>query len=164
MPERAAQSWVALAFDFGRRRIGVASGDSITRRASPLSTLDSPSGGVDWAAISNLIDLWHPAVLVVGVPYNSDGSYGTLTEPARDFARDLGLRAQLPVEMMDERWSSIEASERLKTARQTGQRVRRVRREDIDAAAACVILERWFNEGSRAATPPTQRNEDKPTR
>ena len=91
-------------------------------------------------------------MLVVGVPYNSDGSPGTLTEPAREFARELRVHARLPVELMDERWSSIEAAARLKWARQTGQRVRRVKKADIDATAACVILERWFQEAPHART------------
>src|SRR5882672_2329237 len=152
MPERAKPSWVALAFDFGLKRIGVASGDSITRRGAPLTTLDCPGGRVDWPAIGSLLREWHAAILVVGVPYNSDGSPGTLTEPAREFARALRVHAQVPVELMDERWSSLEASARLKWARQSGQRVRRVKKEDVDAAAACVILERWFEEAPHART------------
>jgi putative Holliday junction resolvase len=154
MPESAPKgsSWVALAFDFGLRRIGIASGDSITRRAAAVSTIDRPGGRVDWTAIESLIRTWQPAILVVGVPYNSDGSPGTLTEPAREFARELRVHARLPVELMDERWSSIEAAARLKWARQTGQRVRRVKKADIDAAAACVILERWFQEAPHART------------
>ena len=154
MPESAPKgsSWVALAFDFRLRRIGNASGDSITRRAAALSTIDRPGGRVDWTAIESLIRTWQPAILVVGVPYNSDGSPGTLTEPAREFARELRVHARLPVELMDERWSSIEAAARLKWARQTGQRVRRVKKADIDAAAACVILERWFQEAPHART------------
>jgi putative Holliday junction resolvase len=149
MPEPA---WVALAFDFGLKRIGVASGDSVTRRAAPLTTLGCPGGKVDWPAIGTLLRKWHPAILVVGVPYNSDGSPGTLTEPAREFARELRVHARVPVELMDERWSSLEASARLKWARQAGQRVKRVTKEDVDAAAACVILERWFEEAPHART------------
>ena len=152
MPEPAAGSWVALALDFGLKRIGIASGDSITRRAAAVSTIDRPGGRVDWDAIESLITTWQPAILVVGVPYNSDGSPGTLTEPAREFARELRVHAQVPVELMDERWSSLEASARLKWARQSGQRVRRVKKEDVDAAAACVILERWFEEAPHART------------
>ena len=153
MPEPAPPSWVALAFDFGLKRIGVASGDSVTRRAASLATLDRPGGRVAWTAIQALLRQWHPARLVVGVPYNSDGSPGTLTEPAREFARELRVHAHLPVELVDERWSSLEASARLKWARQSGQRVRRIRREDVDAAAACVILERWFDQAPHARNP-----------
>ena len=154
MPEPASPSWVALAFDFGLKRIGVASGDSITRRAAPLATLDCPGGHADWTAIRALLREWHPAILVVGVPYNLDGSPGTLTEPAREFARELRVHARVPVELMDERWSSLEAAARLKWARQSGQRVRRIRREDVDAAAACVILDRWFGEAPHARKDP----------
>lgn len=154
MPEsrEPGATWVALAFDFGLKRIGVATGDSVTRRAAALTTLDCPGERVDWRTIADLLRQWHPAILVVGVPYNSDGSPGTLTEPAREFARELRVHAQVPVELMDERWSSLEASARLKWARQSGQRVRRVKKEDVDAAAACVILERWFEEAPHART------------
>jgi putative holliday junction resolvase len=145
--ERAAttQPLVALAFDFGRKRIGVATGDSVTRTASPLTTLTSGPAGVDWAAIARLVDQWHPAVLVVGLPANADGTPAELTEPAKDFARELARRHGIDTVTVDERWSSLDASEQLRQARRSGTRARRVRREDVDAAAACIILERWLD-------------------
>ena len=136
---------VALAFDFGRKRIGVATGDSVTGRASPLTTLSSGPAGVDWPAIARLVDQWHPTVLVVGLPTNADGTPAALTEPARQFARELATRHGIDTVTVDERFSSLEASEELRQARRTGTRKRRVRREDVDAAAACVILERWLD-------------------
>jgi putative Holliday junction resolvase len=82
--------------------------------------------------------------LVVGEPYNADGSPSALTAAAREFARALAERFALPVDLVDERWSSLDAEERLRQARASGGRRRRVTREAIDAAAAAVILERWF--------------------
>lgn len=135
---------VAIAFDFGRRRIGVAAGDTVTRRAAPVTTINCGAHGVDWVAIGRLVGDWQPAILVVGVPTNVDGSAAELTAPAREFARELETRHHIATVTVDERWSSLEATDRLRQARQSGARKRRVRREDIDAASACVILERWL--------------------
>lgn len=151
MPEHdQPRAWVAMAFDYGRKRIGVATGDSVTRRASPLTTIASGSGGVDWAALARLIEEWRPTVLVVGLPTNADGSPAELTEPARKFAHELERRHDIATVAVDERWSSLEATEQLRQARHSGRRSRRVRHEDIDAASACVILERWFADTDRA--------------
>jgi putative holliday junction resolvase len=150
MPEHTTapttDSWIAVAFDFGRRRIGIAAGDSVTRRARPVTTLHAGSAGIDWASIARIVTELKPGTLVVGVPLNVDGTPGELTQAARSFARELERRCALRVATVDERWSSMEATEHLREARQSGRRTRRVRKEDIDAAAACVILERWFNE------------------
>jgi putative Holliday junction resolvase len=144
--------FIAVAFDFGRRRIGVAAGDSVTRRARPVTTLRSGTD-VDWKAIERLVGEMKPAVLVVGLPLNDDGTPAEVTAEARQFARELEERHRIPTETVDERLSSVEASAQLREARRSGKRTRRVRKEDIDAAAACVILERWFNETPRAGVP-----------
>ncbi len=141
-------AWVALAFDFGRKRIGVATGDSVTRRASPLTTINCGAAGVDWPAIGRLVNEWRPTVLVVGIPSNVDGTAAELTEPARAFARALASRHGISTVAVDERYSSLDAGERLRESRQQGIRKRRVRREDVDAVAACVILERWLASGA----------------
>ena len=135
-----------LAFDFGKRRIGVACGDTVSRAASPLGGVPAGSPGPQWGGIDALMHDWRPAVLVVGLPYNADGSEGPAATAARGFAAELGERYTLPVELVDERYSSLEAEERLRGARESGMRKRRVTKLDVDAAAACVILERWFSE------------------
>jgi putative pre-16S rRNA nuclease len=89
---------------------------------------------------------WQPAILVVGLPYNVDGSEGAATGAARDFASELANRYAVPVQLIDERYSSREAETRLREARASGLRKRRVAKSDVDAAAACIILERWFTE------------------
>jgi putative Holliday junction resolvase len=75
-----------------------------------------------------------------------DGSESDMTSAARRFAAELERRFLLEVALVDERYSSREAEARLKSARESGQRRRRVTPGDVDAAAACVILERWFTE------------------
>jgi putative holliday junction resolvase len=138
---------VILAFDFGLKRIGVACGDTITRTASPLRTLPGGSA-LPWDVIGSTLRAWQPNLVVVGLPYNVDGSDSRMTVTARDFAAELTRRYSLTVETVDERYSSLEAESRLKAARESGLRRRRVVKSDIDATAACVILERWFTEKS----------------
>jgi len=137
---------IVLAFDFGRRRIGVACGDTVSRTAAPLAAVPAGAAGPRWEAIQALLREWQPALAVVGLPYNIDGSDSAMTSAAREFAAELGRRAVLQVVLVDERYSSREAAGRLQEARESGLRRRRVVKADVDAAAACIILERWFTE------------------
>lgn len=132
-----------MAFDFGLKRIGVAVGQTVTGSASPLGVVTPRGGEPDWAALGRLISEWRPSALVVGLPYNMDMSEQEMTGHARRFAEGLAERFPLPVHTVDERLSSREAEAQLKERRQQGRK--RVSREDIDGAAACVILESWFN-------------------
>ena len=138
---------VVLALDFGLKRIGIASGDTLTRAAHPRTTISNGAKGPDWPALDRVLADTCPARIAVGEPYNADGSVSALTEAARGFAAELAQRSRLPVDLVDERWSSQDAEERLRGARASGERRRRVTREDVDAAAAAVILERWFEQG-----------------
>lgn len=132
-----------MGFDFGLKRIGIAVGQSVTGSASPLGVAAVRGGEPDWEAIGRLIAEWRPGALVVGLPYNMDLSEQEMTGHARRFAEGLAQRFLLPVHTVDERLSSREAEAQLKERRQQGRR--RITREDIDGAAACVILESWFN-------------------
>ena len=149
-PERAAHGAprVVLAFDFGSKRVGAACGDTVSRTASPLPAVPNGPGGPRWEIIDALMGEWQPSLLVVGLPYNVDGSDSAMTVAARGFAAALARRFRLQAILIDERYSSMEAEARLKAARATGVRRRRVVKADVDAAAACVILERWFTEAS----------------
>jgi putative Holliday junction resolvase len=135
---------VIVSLDFGLKRIGVASGDTLTRTAHPRATIANGPQGPDWPALERILADTRPARIAVGEPYNADGSESPLTGAARRFAADLARRSRLPVDLVDERWSSQDAEERLRNARASGQRSRRVTKDSIDAAAAAVILERWF--------------------
>jgi putative holliday junction resolvase len=143
MPERPAQ--VILAFDFGLRRIGIASGDTVSRSAAPHGAVTVAAAGLDWTQIDRALNQFKPNLLVVGSPYNADGTAGKLSAAADRFAAALALRSQLPVRRTDEYASSVEAAEELRRQRASGQRRRRVQRADIDSAAAAIILERWLN-------------------
>ena len=115
-----------LAFDFGVRRVGVATGNSLTRTATPLTTV-AVEGEARMAAISALIAEWRPAALVVGVPRHPDGAAHANTERARRFGRELKARFGLPVHEVDERYTTTDA--------------KRAGAVDLDAAAAAIILE-----------------------
>src|SRR5215470_8503150 len=132
-----------LAFDFGLKRIGIACGDTVTRQAAPRPATTMLRGSLDWDAFASEVRALAPALLVVGAPYNAAGSEGTLLAAARRFAAELKRRFALPVQLVDERFSSLEASEALKKQRASGARGR-IERAAIDSAAAAVILGRWF--------------------
>lgn len=140
-----------LGFDYGLRRIGVAIGQTLTRTASPLPAVPARDGKPDWDRIKNLIEEWQPAALVVGLPYNMDGSTQEMTARAERFHRQLEGRFGLPVHAVDERLSSIEAEERLIEARRSGRRGR-IAKEDIDSTAACVLLENWLQQSPSGDT------------
>ena len=135
---------VVLAFDFGLKRIGIASGDTLTKAAAPRAAVGVGGSGPDWEAIAREVRALAPGRLVVGAPYNVDGSESALTQAARGFAAELARRFALPVQLVDERYSSLEAGAALKSRRASGQRRRRVRRGDVDSAAAAVILGRFL--------------------
>jgi putative holliday junction resolvase len=145
MPE-SSRPKIVLAFDFGLRRIGVACGDTLSRNASVLETVPAGPNGPRWELIATMMRDWQPDMAVVGLPYNVDGSDNEMTGAARSFAAELARRFGVEVVMVDERYSSLEAAARLQTARESGLRRRRVAKSDVDAAAACVILERWFTD------------------
>ena len=146
MPEGAQR---ALAFDFGLRRTGVAAGQSITASAAPVVTLEMRNGAPDWGELDGLIREWSPDCLVVGLPYTMDGGEQELTRQARGFAAEMARRYRRAVYTIDERLSSKEAEARLTELRRAGRR--RIRRQDIDCAAACVILESWFHSQQQQA-------------
>lgn len=146
------QAQVLLAFDFGLKRIGIASGDTLTREARPLPAAAVGVKGPDWEAIGGAIRALGPTQLVVGAPYNADGTEGALMRAVHGFASELEQRFALPVHLVDERFSSLEASAALKARRASGERRRRVARSDLDSAAAAVILGR-FLQGEGEVTP-----------
>jgi putative Holliday junction resolvase len=134
---------VVMAFDYGARRIGVAVGQTTTASASPVGVV-VVRAAPDWVAVERCVREWSPSRLLVGLPYNMDGTDTVLTATCRAFAADLGRRFGLEVELVDERLTSAAATDELREARRSGARTRRVRREDIDAHAARLILETWL--------------------
>jgi putative holliday junction resolvase len=144
MPE--ARTRVILAFDFGLKRIGIAAGDTLTCSAAPRVTVGVTSNGPDWSAIGREIKSLAPDLLVVGAPYNDDGTPGQLEQAAAAFANELKQRYGLDVQRADERYSSTEAASQLRDQRASGQRRKPVRKGDLDSAAAAVFLASWLEQ------------------
>jgi putative holliday junction resolvase len=136
----------ALVFDFGERRIGVASANRRSETASPLKTLAAYAGEPDWPALASLVREWQPQVLVVGLPLNVDGTESAMTARTRTFIGALEQRFGLGVETVDERYTSAEASALLREQRRAGTMRRRVRPGDLDSMAAVLMAESWLRQ------------------
>lgn len=141
-------SQCALVFDFGTRRIGVASANRLSGTATPLATLAARDGVPDWRQIARLIGDWQPQVLVIGMPRNVDGTDSSMSERARAFAAWLHEQSGLPVEEIDERYTSTAAEALLRDQRREGIRPRRVRASDIDRMAALLMAQTWAQDGN----------------
>lgn len=131
-----------LAFDFGLRRIGVAFGQEMLGSASPVAMIPARDGVPDWDRMAGLLAEWKPDLVVVGLPLNMDGTESDLCARARKFGKRIHGRFHLPVEMMDERLSSVEAKEAVLAAGGSSD----FGRHGVDDLAAVLILESWFNE------------------
>lgn len=140
-PERRAER--ALVFDFGTRRIGVAAASRLSATATPLATIAARDGVPEWREIAALIREWQPDALVVGMPRNADGTPSAMSARAHDFGLWLGQRSGLPVEEIDERYTSTEAEAVLREQRRDGSRKRRVRAADVDRMAALLMAQTW---------------------
>lgn len=132
-----------LGFDVGARRIGVAVGSPFGVGARALAVIDVHGGGPDWNALDNLRNEWRPDGLVVGDPMTLEGGDQPIRKRAHAFARELHARYQLPVVLVDERSSSVEAAQRFATDRADGRKRRRDAAA-LDAVAAAIIIERWL--------------------
>jgi putative holliday junction resolvase len=130
-----------IAFDFGLARIGTAVGQSITATASPLDTLKAKDGVPNWQLVEQLLKQWQPSRVLVGEPFNMDGSDQAITERARKFANQLHGRFGVQIEMVDERLSSAAAREELF---EFGG-YKKLKKSQLDSIAAVLILESWFS-------------------
>jgi len=145
MPERGARTAertarTILAFDFGLKRIGVAVGEPELGTAHPLPAIAAPG----FEAISRLVREWQPASLVVGLPVAEQGVH-PLARRVERFARQLEGRYRLPVALVDERFSSVEAESRLKSGK-----AKSPSKKSIDSVAAQLILEQYLNDRATA--------------
>ena len=128
-PSMAIGLQTFLAFDFGIKRTGVATGNRLTRTASPQPTINA-NNDQRLDAVTQRVKEWQPDALVVGVPLHPDGAAHENTARAQKFARQLRAKFSLPVFEVDERYSTTEAIA-------TGAK-------DADAASACIILEQFL--------------------
>ena len=144
---RAEPRSAVLAFDFGEQRIGAAVGDTSVGIAHPLTTIIAADKKGRYTAIAGLVQEWRPALLVVGLPAHLDGTEHEMSRLARKFARELNGRFSLPVELVDERLTSVAAESSLAEAGVE----RRKRKPVIDQVAAQHILQAYFDDQARVA-------------
>lgn len=137
-----------LAFDFGTRRVGVASGNTLLEHATALTTVNA-TGDERWRQIASLVAEHRPDALIVGIPYHPDGAAHDNTRRARAFGRQLHGRFKRPVHEVDERYSTTEA---------LGFGAR-----DADAAAAALLLEQYLRTLATSTAPTTPGDDDAAT-
>jgi putative Holliday junction resolvase len=122
---------IVLGFDFGIKRIGIAMGNTLTGQAQPLRVVSAIDNATRFQIIGELIAQWQPARLIVGEPRHPDGAEHDMTLRSRRFANQLHGRFNLPVELVDERYSSAVIASK--------------RGDVIDDKAAAIILQQYFD-------------------
>jgi putative holliday junction resolvase len=128
-PVIASDVQLFLAFDYGEKRTGVASGNRLTRSATPLGTI-AAQGGAKWPQIAQYLKDWSPQAVVIGVPRHPDGADHENTLAAQKFGRQIAGRFAVTVFETDERYTTTEAHS--------------LAAKDADAVAACIILEQFL--------------------
>lgn len=124
-----------LAFDFGTKKIGVAVGQTVTKTSSPLTIIFNNKNKINWEAIKEVIDEWKPELIIVGEPLNMDGSESDIMKKVESFVKKLKKISKIECEYLDERLTSFEAKEK----------VAEIGSDLVDAHAAKIILDNWFN-------------------
>lgn len=141
---RLSQPFSVIGFDFGFKKIGVAVGQSITGTASPIGIFRVEEGIFPIAELKKLLQTWKPQALIVGIPLNMDGTPGSVTLPAGNFAERLEAETGLPVYRVDERLTSRSARYELEELIEKTKAKRKDYR--VDAFAACLIVETWLQQ------------------
>jgi putative Holliday junction resolvase len=134
MPSSINQPMTVLAFDYGTRRVGVAVGNTETRISHALKTIAAANADVLFREIEDLFKEWLPDQLVVGLPTHPDGAEHEMTQKARRFGNQLQGRFNLPMDWVDERYTSavLEGDPQM--------------HDNLDAHSAALILEQYFAE------------------
>ena len=131
-----------IGFDFGQKRIGVAIGNNISKSAQALITIESASNNQKFEAIQKIMDEWQPVSIVVGVPFNVDGSEHKVTNLCKKFAKQLEQKYALPIHLIDERYTSIEASYEIQHKKIDLKKKKLL----IDQIAAKIILQSYLDQ------------------
>lgn len=131
-----------IGFDFGQRRIGVAIGNNISKTAQALITIESSTNNQIFEAIQKIMDEWRPISIVVGVPFNVDGTEHKVTNLSKKFAKQLEQKYLLPTHLIDERYTSIEANHELKDKKIDLRKKKLL----IDQIAAKIILQSYLDQ------------------
>ena len=133
-----------LSFDFGEKRIGIAIGNSITKTSHPLETINTDKNTERYRLIELLLKTWEPVKLVIGYPLNEDGTLSKMSLLAKKFGMKLGNKYNIPIVMIDERFTSSEADLELKKFEKNFKK----RKTVVDQVAAMIILDSFFQTNS----------------
>lgn len=144
-PERII---TVMGFDFGTKRIGIATGQRLTGNTQQLDPIKARDGIPDWDTLQSIIDEWNPDAFVTGLPLNMDGTPSEMSRRANKFARRLEGRFHRPSYTCDERLTSFEA----KGIAMSQARERDFGRFSVDGLAAQLILESWMEKHPRSST------------
>ncbi|MFT6834724.1 MAG: putative Holliday junction resolvase [Francisellaceae bacterium] len=128
-----------ICIDYGKRRIGLASGQTITKTASPLQAISAKFGLPDWTALDKVIKTWNPNYIIIGLPIDTNGEYTKITKDVEVFGTAVNERYSAKVHYMNEAYSTREA--RWQLEKTTNKSVNHLK---VDSLAACVILESWM--------------------
>ena len=131
-----------LGIDYGLKRIGIATGQTITRSATPITTLNQINGNPDWNSLEQLVSQWQPQALIVGMPYHLDGKENDMTKIVEQFCLQLEQRFALPIYKISEVLSSYEAEQTLKKTTKIGKH----NKHEIDKMAAAIIVQNWLDQ------------------
>jgi len=128
-----------MAFDYGTRRVGVAVGNSVNKLGQALKIIAAPNSDAMFGEIENLLKEWQPDRLIVGIPVHPDGAEHEMTAKARRFGNQLNGRFHLPIEWVDERYTSVVLGDD------------RRMQDNLDAHSAALILEQYFAESASSS-------------
>ena len=132
-------SSVVMAFDYGLKNIGIAIGQNITKSASTFYAIKAREGEPDWIKLDSIVEEWEPAIFIVGDPFNMDGTRSEFQKRISQFSTELKNRYKIRLHMMDERLTSKEAKERIKTESSGLKEA-----ANKHSVSAQIILEDWF--------------------
>jgi putative Holliday junction resolvase len=124
-----------VSFDFGTKKIGVAVGQTETGTSSPLEIIFNKNNTINWTGIESVLNEWKPKLILVGKPLNMDGSDSDIMEKVNIFFKKLEKISKVPCEYVDERLTSFEARQNLSD----------LKTDLIDAHAAKILIDHWFN-------------------
>lgn len=135
-----------LGFDYGSKRIGIATGNTVTKTSQPLVTIVSGSSGPNWQEIERIVNEWNPGLLVVGLPISMEGNETDISRKARKFGASLSGRVTLDVIYVDERLTSTEADQIIKNMTPNRKKISKKHISMRDNLAAQLILETYFED------------------
>jgi putative holliday junction resolvase len=133
----------AVGLDLGSKRIGVAISDEEGRVATPIETINRARAdrGIDHQAVAALVDEWEAGIVVVGLPLSLDGSEGPAARAVREEVAELRAALPVPVDTIDERFTTVTADQQLRRQGVRGKS----RTAVVDRAAAAILLQSWLD-------------------